>query len=58
LKGIQSSKDKKSLQSIDEDQMEETCDENSEDQRETKTIGIDQIVVLKKVLINLIVNKL
>jgi hypothetical protein len=31
LKGIQSSKDKKSLQSIDSNSMEEKIDENSKD---------------------------
>ncbi len=54
LKGIQSSKDQKSLQSIDENQMEETCDENSENHRETQTIGIDHIVILEFFLIKLI----
>jgi hypothetical protein len=54
LKGIQSSEDHKFLQSIDEDQMEETCDENLEDHKETKTIGIDQIVIYIFLIINLI----
>jgi hypothetical protein len=41
LKGIQSSKDEKFLQSIDENHMEETFDEDLEHQRETKTIRIN-----------------
>jgi hypothetical protein len=41
LKGIKSSKDHKSLQSINEKHTEKTSDEDSKDQRETKTIGID-----------------
>jgi hypothetical protein len=41
LKGIQSSQDQKSLQSIDENHMEEISNENLEDQREIETIGID-----------------
>jgi hypothetical protein len=34
--------------------MEETFDEDWEDQKETKTIGIDQLVVLERTLLNLI----
>jgi hypothetical protein len=41
LKGIQSSKDEKSLQSIKKNHMEETFDEDLEDQKEIETIGID-----------------
>ncbi len=54
MKGIQSLDDQKSLQSIDEDHVEKTFDEGSKDQRKTKTIGIDQIIVLEKTLVNLI----
>jgi hypothetical protein len=53
LKGIQSSKDKKYLQSIDSNLMEEKNDENSKDQSKTKIIGIDQIVVSKEALVNI-----
>jgi hypothetical protein len=48
LKGIQSSEDQKSLQSIDENHMKETSDEDSKDQKETKTIRTDQIIILEK----------
>ncbi len=41
LKGIQSSKNKKTLKSIDFDHMEEKNDEDSKDQRKTKIIGND-----------------
>jgi hypothetical protein len=41
LKGIQNSKDEKSLQSIYENHMEETSDEDLKDQRKIKTIGIN-----------------
>jgi hypothetical protein len=34
--------------------MEETSNESSKDQRETKTIGTDKLVVLEKSLVNLI----
>ncbi len=53
MKGIQSSKDKKYLQSIDSNLMEEKNDENSKDQSKTKIIGIDQIVVSKEALVNI-----
>ncbi len=54
LKGIYSLEDHKYLLSIDEDHMEETSTEDSEDYKEIKTIGIDQIVISKKTLVNLI----
>jgi len=41
VKGIQNSKNHKSLPSIDEDYMEETSYENSKDQRKIKIIRID-----------------
>jgi hypothetical protein len=41
LKRIQSSKDHKSLQFIDEEHMEEKSNEKSEVQGKTKTIGIN-----------------
>jgi hypothetical protein len=34
--------------------MEETYDEDSKDQRETKTIGTEQTIVLEKALVNMI----
>jgi hypothetical protein len=34
--------------------MEETYDEDSEDQREAKTIGTEQTIVLEKTLVNMI----
>jgi len=48
LKGTQSLEDWKSLQSIDENHMKETSEEDSKDQRETKTIRTDQIIILEK----------
>ncbi len=54
LKGIQSSKDQKFLQSIDEDHMEERYDEDSEDQKKIKSIRTYQIVVSEDTLVNLI----
>jgi hypothetical protein len=54
VKGIQSLKNHKFLPSIDEDYTEETSYEDFEDQREIETIGIDQLVVSKKNLVNLI----
>ncbi len=53
MKGIQSSKDQKSLQSIKENHVEKTYDEDSKDQKETKTIGIYYTIVLET-LVNLI----
>jgi hypothetical protein len=54
LKGIQSSKDHKSLQSINKDHMEETFNEDLENHKETNTIGTDQIVILEINLVNMI----
>jgi hypothetical protein len=34
--------------------MEETFDEDSKDKKETKTIEVDQLVVLEKTLVKLI----
>jgi hypothetical protein len=34
--------------------MEETSNENSKDQRQTKTIGINQTIILEKVVVNTI----
>jgi hypothetical protein len=48
LKGIQSWEDQKSLQSINEDHMEEKYDEDSEDQSKINSIETDQIVVSKE----------
>jgi hypothetical protein len=54
LKGIQSSKDKKSLQFIDEEHMEERSNEESEVHGKTQTIGIDHIVVSNEIPVNMI----
>jgi hypothetical protein len=54
MKGIQSLKDQKSSKTIKEDHMEEIFDEDWEDQKEIKIIGIDQLVVLERTLLNLI----
>jgi hypothetical protein len=53
LKGIQSSKDQKSLQFIDEEHMEEISNEELEIQWKIETIGTNQIGVLEKTLVNL-----
>ncbi len=53
MKRIQSSKDQKSLQSINSNPMEQKFDEDSEDQNKTKIIGTDQIVVSEEALVNL-----
>ncbi len=45
LKGIQSSKDHKSLQSINKDHVEEAFIEDLEDHREIYTIGTNQIII-------------
>jgi len=34
--------------------MEETSHEDSKDRKEIETIGIDQIIIYKKILVNLI----
>jgi hypothetical protein len=54
LKGIQSSKNKKNLKSIDFDHMEKKSDENSKDQRKTKIIGTNQTIISKEALVNLL----
>jgi hypothetical protein len=41
LKGIQSSENQKSIQSIDSNHMEEKFNENLEDQNKTNIIGIN-----------------
>jgi hypothetical protein len=53
LKVSQSSNNKKSLEFIDSNHMGKKSDEDSKDQRKTKIIGIDQIIVSKEALVNL-----
>jgi hypothetical protein len=54
LKGIQSLEDQKSLEFIYEEHMEEFFYEKSKIYGKLETIGIDQIIVLEKTLVNMI----
>jgi hypothetical protein len=53
LKRIQSSKNKKSLKSIDFNHIKEKSNEDSEDERTLEIIDIDQIITLEEPSMNL-----
>jgi ribosomal protein L20A (L18A) len=53
LKRIQSSKNKKSLKSIDFNHIKEKSNEDLEDERTLEIIDIDQIITLEEPLMNL-----
>jgi hypothetical protein len=53
LKGIQSSKNQKSLKSIDSNHRKENFDEDSEDERILDIIDTDQIVTSEEALVNI-----
>jgi plasmid maintenance system killer protein len=53
LMGIQSSKNQKSLHSIDSNHMEEKFDENSKDHSKAKIIGTYHTIMSKEALVNM-----